>query len=148
MFAKMDLLNTYSGVIIADMTIAIPFVIIVLRTYFLNVPASLEDAASIDGCSKWGTFFRVVLPLVRPGLLTCASFSFLFAWGEFLYSLTFLKDENLWPITVGMRQFTGQFGTSWNELMAVSALSTLPVIVIFIITQRYIIGGITAGAGK
>lgn len=148
MFANMGLLNTYLGVIIADMTLSLPFVILILRTFFLTIPAELEDAAAIDGCSRWGTFLRIILPLARPGLLTCASFSFLLAWGEFLYALTMLKDNQMWTITLGMRQFVGQFGTNWTELMALSAVSTLPIILIFIATQRYIISGITAGATK
>ncbi|WP_174614664.1 carbohydrate ABC transporter permease [Virgibacillus ihumii] len=148
MFAKMNLLNTYLGVIIANMTLSLPFVILVLRTYFLTIPKDLEDAATIDGCSRWGAFVRIILPLAKPGVLTCASFSFLLAWGEFLYSLTMLKQSEMWPITLGMRQFVGQFGTNWAELMALSAISTLPIILIFIFTQRYIVSGITAGSTK
>jgi len=148
MFASIGLLNTYIGVIIANMTLSLPFVILIMRTYFLTIPTALEEAAIIDGCSKWGAFFRVILPLARPGLLTCAAFSFLLAWGEFLYSLTMLTDNEKWPITVAMRQFVGQFGTNWGELMALSAVSTLPIIIIFIFTQRYIVSGIAEGSTK
>lgn len=148
MFANIGLLNSYLGVIIADMTLSLPFVILILRTFFLAIPAELEDAAAIDGCTRWGAFLRIILPLARPGLLTCASFGFLLAWGEFLYALTMLKKSEMWTITLGMRQFVGQFGTNWAELMALSAVSTLPIILIFIATQRYIVSGITAGSTK
>lgn len=148
MFSNMGLLNSYMGVIIADLTLTLPFVILILRTYFLTIPSELEDAAAIDGCTRWGAFLRIILPLARPGLLTCASFSFLLSWGEFLYALTMLKDNGMWTITLGMRQFVGQFGTNWTELMALSSISALPIILIFIATQRYIVSGITAGATK
>jgi len=147
-FANMGLLNSYLGVIIANMTLSIPFAILVLRTYFLMIPNTLEEAAAIDGCSRWGTFFKIILPLAKPGVYTAAAFSFLLAWGEFLYSLTMLKDNDKWPVTLGMRQFVGQFSTNWSELMALSVLSSLPIIIIFIFTQRYIVSGITAGSTK
>ncbi|MFZ4453655.1 carbohydrate ABC transporter permease [Salibacterium aidingense] len=148
MFIQFNLLNSYIGIIIANMTLSLPFVILILRTYYLYIPSDLEEAALLDGCSKWRAFYSIILPLVKPGLFTCAAFSFVLAWGEFLYALTFLKDNNLWTITLGMREFTGQFGTRWGDLMAISVVSSLPVVIIFIITQRYIVGGITAGTGK
>lgn len=148
MFANMGLLNTYTGVIIANMTLSIPFAILVMRTYFLMIPNALEEAAAIDGCTRWGAFFKIILPLAKPGIFTAAAFSFLLAWGEFLYSLTMLKNNDLWPVTLGMRQFVGQFSTNWSELMALSVVSSLPIIIIFIFTQRYIVSGITAGSIK
>ena len=148
MFSGMGLLNSYLGVIIADMTLSLPFVILIMRTFFLTIPAELEDAAAIDGCTRWGAFYRIILPIARPGLLTCASFAFLLAWGEFLYALTMLKNSEMWTITLGMRQFVGQFGTNRGELMDLSAISTLPIILIFIATQRYIVSGIAAGSTK
>ncbi|WP_234448049.1 carbohydrate ABC transporter permease [Virgibacillus salexigens] len=148
MFAKIGLLNSYLGVIIANMTLSLPFVILIMRTHFLTLPKALEEAAIIDGCSRWGAFLRIILPLAKSGILTCAAFSFLLAWGEFLYSLTMLSDNSKWPITLAMRQFVGQFGTNWGELMALSAVSTLPIIIIFIFTQRHIISGIADGSTK
>ncbi|MFB5662971.1 carbohydrate ABC transporter permease [Alteribacillus sp. HJP-4] len=148
LFSQFQLLNSYIGIIIANMTLSLPFVILILRTYYLYIPSDLEEAALLDGCSKWRAFYSVILPLVKPGLFTCAAFSFVLAWGEFLYALTLLKDNNLWTITLGMREFSGQFGTRWGDLMAISVISSLPVVIIFIITQRYIVGGITAGTGK
>ena len=148
MFTHMRLTDTYLGVILANMTISIPFCILVLRTFFLSMPKDLENAALIDGCTNWGTFFKIILPLSQTGITTCATFSFLFAWGEFIYSLILLNSKDLWPITVGMRGFVGQHGTSWGELMAISVVSSLPIILIFVFTLRYIISGITAGAVK
>ncbi|GGC89576.1 sugar ABC transporter permease [Thalassobacillus devorans] len=147
-FSKLGLINSLFGVILADMTLTLPFVILILRTSYLNIPVDLEDAASIDGCGKWRAFYSIILPLVRPGLLTCAAFSFILSWGEFLYALTFLKQNDMWTITLGMRQFVGQFGTNWGSMMALSALSSLPIIIIFMATQKYIAGGLSSGAVK
>lgn len=148
MFSRWGLTNNFYGVIIANITSSLPFIALVLRTSFLAIPRGLEDAAYIDGCSNWKTFFRIILPLTLPALVTCAAFSFIFAWGEFIYALVLLPDREYWTITVGMRIFIGQHGTKWGNLMATAAISSLPVIIIFILTQKHIVGGITAGSVK
>lgn len=148
MFSKWHLTNSYIGVVIANITSSLPFIALVLRTSFLSIPQVLEDAAKIDGCTAWGTFLKIIMPLTLPASLTCAAFGFIFAWGEFIFALVLLPDKEMWPITVGMRTFIGQHGTDWGGLMATATLSSLPVIVIFILTQKHIVGGITAGSVK
>lgn len=148
LFSKFHLTDSYVGVILANMTISMPFCIAVLRTFFLSLPKELEAAAQVDGCSTWGTFFRIILPLSKTGIMTCAAFSFVFGWGEFMYSLILLNDSRMWPITVGMRQFDGQYGTQWGALMAAATVCSLPVILIFLIAQKYIVSGVTAGSVK
>lgn len=148
MFSRWGLTNSFVGVIVANVTSSLPFIALVLRTSFLGIPQGLEDAAYIDGCSNWKTFFRIILPLTMPALVTCAAFSFIFAWGEFVYALVLLPDKEYWTITVGMRTFIGQHGTKWGSLMATAAFSSLPVLIIFILTQKHIVGGITAGSVK
>lgn len=148
MFSRWHITNSYLGVVLANITSSLPFVALVLRTSFLGIPAVLEDAARIDGCSAWGTFLKIILPLTRPALVTCAAFGFIFAWGEFIFALVLLPEKSYWPITMGMRTFIGQHGTDWGGLMATATLSSLPVILIFIFTQRHIVGGITAGSVK
>lgn len=148
MFSKWHLTNSYVGVVIANITSSLPFIALVLRTSFLNISEAMEEAARIDGCSAWGTFFKIIMPLTKPALVTCAAFGFIFAWGEFIFALVMLPDKAYWPITVGMRTFIGQHGTDWGGLMATATLSSLPVIFIFILTQRHIVGGITAGSVK
>lgn len=148
MFSRWGITNSYLGVVLANITSSLPFVALVLRTSFLGIPKVLEDAAKIDGCSAWGTFFRIILPLTRPALVTCAAFGFIFAWGEFIFALVLLPDKAYWPITMGMRTFIGQHGTDWGGLMATATLSSLPVILIFMLTQKHIVGGITAGSVK
>lgn len=148
MFSKMKLIGNYVGIVLANITVSLPFVILVLRTSFLAIPKGLEDAAYIDGCSAWGTFFKIIMPLIAPALWTCATFSFVFAWGEFIYALVLLPDKTFWPLTVGMRTFIGQHGTDWGGLMATATISSLPIVVIFALTQKQIVSGITAGSVK
>ncbi|WP_195283595.1 carbohydrate ABC transporter permease [Harryflintia acetispora] len=148
MFSKAHMTDSYVGVILANITGSLPFVLLLLRTAFLNVPKGLEDAAAIDGCSNWGTFFKVMLPLTLPSLLTCAAFAFIFAWGELLYALVLLPNQTYWPITLGMRTFISQYGTDWGGLMATAAITSAPILLIFIFTQKHIVGGITAGSVK
>jgi multiple sugar transport system permease protein len=147
-FSRIDLINSYPALIIADATITLPFAVIILRPYFLAIPRELESAAMVDGSTTFGAFFRIVLPLVQPGLLAVGAFSFLFAWGEFLFAISLNTNEDVQPITVALNRFIGQYGTQWNNLMAVSTTVAVPIIVVFAVMQRYIVGGLTAGAAK
>jgi multiple sugar transport system permease protein len=147
-FSRIGLLNSYPALILADTTITLPFAVIILRPFFLTVPVELEAAAKIDGCTQLGAFWRVVLPLVRPGLITVGVFAFLFAWGEFLFALALNTNENVQPVTVALNKFIGQYGTQWNKLMAVATTIALPIIAIFAGLQRYIVGGLVAGSVK
>jgi multiple sugar transport system permease protein len=148
LFSRINLLNSYPALILADTTFTLPFAVIVLRPFFLTVPAELEDAAKIDGCTQWSAFWRVILPLVQPGLVTVAAFAFLMAWGEFLFALALNTNENVQPVTVALNKFIGQYGTQWEKLMAVATTIALPIIVIFASLQRYIVSGLVAGSVK
>lgn len=148
LFSKLGVLNNYASLILADATIAIPFAIMILRPFFLSLPDELEDAARIDGCGKFRTFTRVILPLVKPGLFTVGAFCFLFGWGDLLYALILTTDESIRPITLGIYNFIGVYGTEWNSLMAVATIAMIPIIVIFILIQKHIVSGLTAGAMK
>lgn len=147
-FSGVGLLNSYTALILANTIFTLPFAIIVLRPFFLAVSADLEDAAKVDGCGQFGAFYRIVLPLVRPGLLTVGAIAFLMAWGEFIFGLTLTTSERMQPVTVILNQFVGQYGTRWNDLMAVSTVIALPIVVLFATMQRHIVSGLTAGAGK
>jgi multiple sugar transport system permease protein len=148
-FSQVGLDSSYLALILADTTIiTLPFAIIILRPFFLSVPRDLEDAAMVDGCSRFGAFWRVVLPVVVPGLITAGAIAFLMAWGEFVFGLTLLTNEQLQPVTVALNELQGQYGTRWNNLMAVSTAIALPIVVIFVSLQRWIVSGLTAGATK
>lgn len=147
-FNSLNLIDTYFAPILADMTIGIPFVILILRTYFLSLPRELEDSARIDGCNAFTSFLRIMLPISYPGIIMCAVFSFLFAWGDLAYSLTFVTSENMRSLTAGIYNFIGKYGIQWNCIMAYGTVITLPVLLIFIFLQKYIVSGLTSGAVK
>lgn len=147
-FSRLGLVNSYQALILADATISLPFAVIILRPFFLSVPLDLEQAALVDGATRWGSFLRVTLPLVRPGLVTVAVFAFLFAWGEFVFALSLNTNEGVQPVTVALNRLIGQYGTQWNSLMAISTTVAFPIIAVFAGLQRFIIGGLTAGASK
>lgn len=148
LFSSVGLVNSYAGLIIANCSLAIPLAITLLRPYFLNVPTEIVDAAKVDGCNELSAFWRVAVPISTPGVITVAVISFLGAWGEFVFGLALATDEQHQPITVVLAGLTNAFGTRWNDLMAVSAVISLPVIVVFVFLQRYIVAGLTEGATK
>jgi multiple sugar transport system permease protein len=146
-FTRIGLLNTHIGLILADTTITLPFAVIILRPFFLSVPSDLEAAGRVDGCSQFGVLWRIVMPYVRPGIITVAAFAFLMAWGEFIFALSLNQRDNQ-PITIALNTFIGQYGSFWNNLMAVSTVAALPIVLIFAALQRFIVGGLITGAVK
>jgi multiple sugar transport system permease protein len=148
MFSRVDLTNTYQAIILADVSVTLPFAVIILRPYFLTVPRELEAASMLDGSTQFGAFRNIVMPLVLPGLVTVAAFSFLIAWGEFIFGLSLNLNQKVQPITVALNNFVGQYGTEWNKMMAVATTIALPIVIVFIALQRFIVSGITSGATK
>ena len=148
MFADVGLLNTYMAPILADATLGIPFSIIILRSYFLAVPKELDEAASIDGCGSVKSFFLIMMPLARPGVIVAAVFSFVYAWGDLLYGITFITDPNMRPITSSIYNYVQQYQTLWNSTMAFGIIAISPIVLIFIFMQKYIVSGMTSGAVK
>lgn len=148
LFSKIGLINSYLALIIGNTTTALPFAIVVMRPFFLSIPRGLEDAAVVDGCNRFTAFIRIILPLTKPTVLTVGTFSFLFAWGDLIFALTLATDEKIRPLTMGLTKFIGQYGTQWDNLMAVSTISAAPIIIMFLLLQKYIVSGITAGSEK
>jgi multiple sugar transport system permease protein len=147
-FSRIQLINSYAALILADTTFTLPFAVIVLRPFFLTISRELEAAAKIDGCNQFDAFWRVILPLVRPGLITVAVFAFLMGWGEFLFAMTLTTNEAVQPATAALNKFIGQYGTEWNNLMAVATTVAFPIILVFASLQRFIVSGLTAGSVK
>lgn len=147
-FKNMKLLNHPFAAVLADATIGIPFSVLILRNYFASIPKELEEAAYIDGCNRFTGFLRVLIPIAMPGVIVCAVFSFLYAWGDLAYGMTFIQDQAGRPITAGIFNFMGQYGTKWSYLTAFAVVTILPVALIFIFMQKYIISGLTSGAVK
>lgn len=148
MFKRMNVYNTWWAAILADATIGIPFSVLILKNYFASIPKELEEAAYIDGCGRFGAFIRVLVPVAKSGVVVCAIFSFLYAWGDLAYGMTFILDQPKRPITAGIFNFMGQYGTKWSYLSAFAIVSIIPVAIIFIFMQKYIIAGMTNGAVK
>ncbi|MEK3890484.1 carbohydrate ABC transporter permease [Bacillus sp. FSL K6-3431] len=148
LFSKLGLLNSYLALIIGNTTTALPFAIVVMRPFFLSIPKGLEDAAVVDGCNAFTAFIRIILPLTKPTVLTVGTFSFLFAWGDLIFALTLATDEKIRPLTMGLTKFIGQYGTQWDNLMSVSTIAAAPIIIMFLLLQKYIVSGITAGSEK
>lgn len=147
-FSKLGILNTYLAPILATATISIPFVIMVLRPIFMACPFEIEEAARIDGCNYFTAFFRVTLPICKSGIITAAAFSFIFAWNDLIYSITFNNKAELRPMTSGIYQFMDAYGTQWNMIMAYGIVTILPIVIIFVCLQKHIIGGLAGGAVK
>lgn len=147
-FKKLNLYNTPFAAILADATIGIPFSVLILKNYFASIPRELEEAAYIDGCNRFTAFIRVLIPIAKPGVMVCAIFSFLYAWGDLAYGMTFIMDQQKRPITAGIFNFMGQYGTKWSYLTAFAVVTIIPVALIFIFMQKYIISGMTSGAVK
>ncbi len=148
MFSRLHLLNTYMAPILADATLGIPFSIIILRTYFISIPKELDEAAKIDGCSHLQSFVKVMLPIARPGIIVAAVFSFVYAWGDLIYGITFITDPTMRPITSSIYNYVQQYQTLWNSTMAFGIVAIMPVVLIFIFMQKYIVSGLTNGAVK
>ena len=147
-FNQFGLLNSTLGLILADSTYAVPFAVLILRAFFLSIPYELVQAAFVDGNGEWGAFFRVVLPLIVPGLVTAGVFAFLFAWGDFIYGLTLSTNNTVQPVSLSIYTYIGQFSDYWNNAMAVAVLASIPAAILLILFQRYITAGLTAGALK
>jgi multiple sugar transport system permease protein len=128
--------------LIAPSFLGSAFFIFLLRQFFLGIPQELSEAAIMDGCTELGIYVRIILPLAKPALLTVALFTFLWNWNDFMGPLVYLTDNSKYTLAVGLQQFLGQHDAEWSKLMALSTLMTLPVIVLFFLTQKSFVKGI------
>jgi multiple sugar transport system permease protein len=143
MFSKAGLVGTYVPLFIASFFGGRPFMIFLLRQFFVGLPKDLEDAARIDGASEFRIYRSVILPLVVPGILTVGLFRFMNSWNDFLGPLLYLNNESTYTLSIGLQMFTTQYQTEWAMLMAASLLVALPVIVMYFFVQKRFIQGIT-----
>ena len=142
-----DLFDTRTGMILVYTAFFTPVAIYFMRSFFAAVPRDLEEAAMVDGCTRLGAFVRVVLPTAAPGLLATFVYAFLFAWDELLF-VQALTESNAETIPIGIRNFIGNYSQEYSQLMAAGVVSTVPVMVAFFATQRWLVKGLTAGAVK
>lgn len=137
-----------TAVILAAAAKAMPFFVVLVRATFMSVPRELEEAALVDGNSRVGAFFSIVLPLARNGILVCAILTFMSSFGEYIYSKSIIQDPGLQPASVGLSGFVGPNSKDWNSIMAFAAIYVTPILAIFVLLQRRIVAGLTSGALK
>ncbi len=141
-------LNSHWGLLLPYITLTLPLVVWILASFFKELPADLEDAARVDGCGPWRTMTKVMLPLAAPGIFTAAILTFIYAWNEFFFALLILTQPDKQTLPVGIALFQGEFTMPWGELAAASVLATLPLVILVLLFQRWIISGLSAGAVK
>jgi len=141
-FKEMGWVGTFLPLIVPNF-LGTPFFIFLLRQFFLTIPMDLSDAARIDGSNDWNIFWRIILPLTQPALITVALFTFLSCWNDFLGPLIFLTDGNKYTLAVGLAAFRGQYRTQWDLMMAAATVVTGPIVILFFFAQRRFIQGIT-----
>ncbi len=145
---KLHLLNSIAGLVLVYATTAIPFCVWTLKGYFDTLPRELEEAARIDGASQWLTFRKIILPLARPGIAVTALFSFMTAWNEFIMASTFMTHESRYTLPVLIEQAVGQYNEDYGLFAAGAIVTSIPVMIAFYGLQKYLDGGLTAGAIK
>ncbi|GAA3064583.1 carbohydrate ABC transporter permease [Actinokineospora globicatena] len=143
-----DLLNSLWGLLLVYVAFTLPFTVWTLRGFVKGIPIELEEAAMVDGCGRWGVFTRVTLPLLGPGLVATSVFSFITAWNEFLYALVFMREKDKQTLPVWLSSFKTAFGTDWGGIMAASVIYAIPALIFFLLVQRKLVSGSTAGAVK
>ena len=146
LLARADMVDRLTGVIITYLTFVLPFTVWTLRGFVMGIPRELEEAAMVDGCTRFGAFLRILVPLIAPGLVATSIFAFVQAWNEFIFAYVLLSSQENQTLTVWLASFTTRRGTDWGPLMAGATLTSLPVVIFFALVQRRVAFGLTAGA--
>ena len=146
--ADLGLIDSLGSLVIAYCTVAVPFCAWMMRGYFDTIPRELDEAAALDGLGPFGTFWRVVLPLARPGIAVTAFYTFLTAWGEVAYAIAFIQTDDKLTLGAGLQQFVPQFNPQWESLTAAAVLITIPAGLVFFFAQKHLVAGLTAGGTK
>jgi arabinogalactan oligomer / maltooligosaccharide transport system permease protein len=145
---KLSLINSYLGVVIIYTATALPFCIWQLKAYYDTIPLALEESAGIDGCTRWQSFYLVVLPLAAPALVISALFSFMTAWNEYVIAAIMLQDVETFTLPLGLRMFQANMSTQWGLYAAGALLVSVPVVVMFLFLSRFLVSGLSSGAVK
>jgi len=147
-FFELGLVNTYAALILTNAAFNLAFAIWILRAFFASIPKEIEEAAAVDGCGRARTLVQVVLPLSLPGLVTAVVFAFIAAWNEYIVALTLMSDPARKPLTVGITSYVTAYVQHWNLLFAAAVIAIVPVVVLFALIERHLVGGLTAGSVK
>ena len=148
MASRAGLVDSRWALILANTSVGVPFATWMMRGFFDGIPREIEAAARIDGCTRWGAFRLVVLPLARPGLAACAAYLFIVAWADFVFVRTLVNTPDRWTISAGLMSFFGEYNVNWPALMAAGVVSLLPVWLLFVVLEPLLVGGMTAGWDK
>lgn len=148
LLARWGLVGTVTGVVLADVALLLPFAVLLLRPFVMSIPPVLYEAFQIDGANTYQRFRYLVLPMVSNGLATVGSIVFILAWGEFIYATTFLTEQSKLPVSGLLAQQTNLYSVSWNRMMALAVLTSLPLVAIFLLAQKRLVHGLSAGAVK
>ena len=146
--AKLHLVNTFIGLMVFYASTALPFCVWQMKGFYDTIPASLEEAARIDGCSRGMAFWRVILPLAVPGLVITALFSFMAAWSEYIVAAQVMQDEEMFTLPLGLKSFQSSLSTQWGLYAAASILVSVPVVIVFLVLSKYLVSGLTLGSVK
>jgi len=146
-FTKLQLVDTYVSLILAHMLVGLPFIIWIMISFYENLPHELEEAARVDGCTIQGAFARIMLPLSMPGIITASIMAFIFSWNNFMFSLVLSGDKTK-TLPIAVYSFLSYSDINWGGLMAAAVIITLPILIITLLLQRYVVSGITVGAVK
>ena len=149
MYNNYGMLNTRAGLVLALSTASLPFSIWMIKVFFDNIPISLEESAKIDGCSRFGILFRIVIPLSKPGIFAIGIYAFILSWDDFLYSITLINNDELRPLNAGIAiRYIGELSYDWASIMTVCVISIIPITLLFLFFQKYMVSGLTADAVK
>lgn len=146
LFSKAGLIESKFGVILANSAVAVPFATWLLKGFFDAIPRELEQAAMIDGCNEWQAFRHIVLPLAAPGLAAASAYIAIVTWADLVFARTLNSKPDNWVVTVGLQSFTGEYLVEWGALMAASAVSLLPMLVLFLLLEPFLVKGSTQGS--
>jgi raffinose/stachyose/melibiose transport system permease protein len=145
---QLGLINTHLGIIMPLVAFGLPGSVVILRGFFISVPSELEDAAYIDGCTTFGFFRYILIPLARPALTAVAVLQVIASWNEYFLPYLLLNDQKLWPLPLGIQQFQGEHATDWARVMAYVTLLIIPAVIFYLFAEKYIVTGLTGGELK
>ncbi|GAB3618233.1 carbohydrate ABC transporter permease [Okibacterium endophyticum] len=145
---SLGLYNTYPGLILTYMVFTLPYAIIMMTGYFNTLPRELDEAVRVDGAGSMTALWRILVPIATPGIVSVGVYTFMIAWNEYLFALTLTRTNDMRTVPIGIQLLMGQHSYEWNEIMAMSILGSIPVLILFLIFQRYFIGGLTSGSVK
>jgi ABC-type sugar transport system, permease component len=148
LMSRLRLLDTHFSLVLADLALTIPMGVIMLSSFFQTVPRELEEAAKIDGCSGIGALFRVVIPVAKPGLVSVTIYTYIHAWEEFLFALNLSTSSSTRTLPIAIHMFAGEFTVDWGSTMAASTIVAFPVLLIFLVCNKYFVKGLSEGSVK